>query len=1635
MNCFLPDPVVSCSYRSWQNIASALRCLCVQRRTDEGRLKGRSLYNQYFRYASCDYAPYRILYSKNPVDYVAVIQRHHSLDDGSARHVLAVSDDFGEIMEAYSLIVNAWKVIFMRKSIPAHSTSFFSEKSFGFPGASENENDEGEEAMAVAKKRKEGEDAMRVYLPPSLQGGMRSHASTGESGMDASPFLPFSPHRWEMLLSYIERGGKPKEAAPPLHKQKKRPASLSRSTSSSSSSLSPCSTSAPGLPSQKRRSHTRVPPTSQGTPSREATPLASLHATGMASGSSTFSPSSPPTRSPTRAATPRKPTTTTSPLQERARHETPSVGQPLPPRASSDGTREVPQSSVSSSASSFSSRGTGKVKSSGWALTWKRTARTARHGTRHVSSMVQDVYATLTTIQRPSLAGLKEALSIQSTHPVDRGLSMTAGILFIGTALLLSFMWYERQKEATMEVLVGQRSDGLEKRHVIADYRRAEERRNEQGKGRGWEKESEALSRSGLPVSSCLPSWTVLFDEVLVDECPAVFHASPYTRLPSSPSSLWRPVSVVSSVLMFLSGLVLFFYLKGAHPERQLSRGMAAALSLSLPSRGWRRKTRSARQGRRYASPTSPPSPDASSGEANFFGRWRCKWRGKASLGQGDGDTATSSVGRAFSSLQHHPSWNAKKRRICRLHLAPPSLTAKEEQLLTQLQNYGAPYSSIVLRPLRGWNAPPGTAGWSETWRFKDLYFSERHSPFSSSSLEVRAAISIPHTSMGTLQSILLQPFYPEVSPRKRRRRATRAQGTTSTGSSPSFSPMEGGSAATASGLPLTFLSRTHGNDTTTTTDSTRSGHHRCEHEDANVMRFPNFLYPLCTEMEIIKKLEHNIFITRTVEHSRVFGVPPTELYTYVSPAVLLDAEQQRELHLRHPFSIPKSFPSSSSVLGCPSGGRKKQEAKPKDAPEHSFSSVSNAPASSHSSSAGYVYLSCAVHCPMEDLRRHLSYSHAGSSGPACLASSASSVWSSQVSQGASSSEDVSCTTTPPLQHGKLHHQVWMGFEEPDESLTLVVYRSLSLPCLDAPAAAVYRKTAYRTILHTMCRLVRVLQQLGPMPNELRGYRNHPLYLPFWTTSRSSSDSDSSASSTPGRGLSLISSPPIMGTASALASHPLQPPPGIHWSSSLSIHTEAPLALEPLGGIAGSPALVSSSSSRMRQGGEWESSLSLAADFHSFPLSTLRVSPSCGALETLDGAGSGGGDGRHASLASPMRTTSFLSGSFLPLSAGGSTSSALPSPLLRFLNRISMKNTDDRAWKLLCNEQEKGLKIFRGDFETTSGQWSSSASPFSPRHTRSASNVGKKLKQLKTEVYFPFQSLDAIELEIMTDFMFPSFGFEVSRRQPLGVVEHPIPPDKVGLVPVETVFKVRGAERVLSPRSVTMELLEGLHFTVRQLQEAVPETLWNDLSFLHHLPPNTCMFFYGGEGVEADQAHTPPQLQYLSPLERPLCIEVPSYGFLCWKSSYITDETVSHLGTPSISPNHSVTTDSRSIPVSRRGESEPAWHSNADAGDEEDRITASLPSPNERRMPLATPSFSPSTGRGTSVSHPAPLPGLSTPESTAGGVRMIAMVEYGSIRPFHWTSEWNYQAKQIMQIKKMVEVITDGCVEYFSHTN
>lgn len=1330
MEFILSEPEQSYSHVSWLNIATALGCLCVQQRTDEGVAKSTSLFNRYVR-SVYDQSLYRVIHTLNPIDFVdeaTRVREKSRLDDKSQRFVLAAAGQLGDIMEAYSLILNAWRVKFVQHK----STT---------PHLGEEDDADDYRQRGIGERQLE-EQRASVYLPPSLRPGataVRERASR------------FSPQRWTMVLAFLQKrwregGGElshshalgdddddededePQGGKEEREEERRGPIGAAapppRRTSSKRQSV--VSISAPGSRETHHSTRRRQSEPAGDTPGRDGSDLHSL------------GPPKPPRRFPAAALQTIRQghAAALTPLFQGTDSADSSRSSSGASRNSRSPTRsESGQLEQLSAAVSHRAAGSEKAVTPAGSTT---PLLASRHGSRASFS------GGVTPVVARTPRNGAECASPGPRQPSDAGASISNPATVMG---------------------------GVEKATTQKKKKRSG------GKSRFF-----SIRMPRLPPLS-IPSFSSLKKSV-------------------QQFSIRRCYTATRRKCHSLMGV---FNIRTSHPLDKAIVMIAGVVFLTTSS--------------------------CFIGHVVFSGRWGVTTR---MMLVGTVLLVLSSLVLFFylkttEASQPKGGMSAKSLERRKKHLRPlrrkgvvPQLSSKEQHLLMQLQNYGAPYSSIVLRPLRGWNQKPGSSGWSKAWKFRDLWFSERQSPFSPTVLEVRASINIKNASIGTLQSLFLSVFYPEVENEEEEEEDSEVE---------SEKP--------------TSAARIHS---------------------------PSFLYPRRTELDIVKQLEYNVFIVRSLEHSRVLGVSPYETLTYVSPAVLLDEDQQKELRIRHPFkdehNSQRPPPQSSS------GGEEGQDG------------FEGNPAVT---SAGYAYMVSLVHCPPDTLEETTGI--------------LKSVDPSTARQHPGGGQGFS-NANASLQRGTLHHQMWIGFDEPDGSLTLCVYKSLSLPALDQEKHAVYRHTVYRSVLHVVFRLVKALQTRGPLPNELTAYRNNSRYYPFLpsTTTNSAGGSHAAVSnnkdgkdakegstregrrgggqhSGSGRGGDDDTQKGKNGDGDVVRrSRTPQPPPGIHWSAETTPQVVQLSALEPLGGLAGKPY---------------------------------------------------GEAGRHR--ADPPRS---------PFPERFNRV-VLPSALVRFLDLLAASERE-KMWEVLSDQSQNGLKMFY-----------------------SRKPDAKGFRQLKTEVYFPFQGLDAIEMSLLSSFVFPTFGFEVSRREPLWLRKKPARPEEIGLVPVETIYKVRGAERVVSPRSVTMELTEGVHFTAGQLIDMLPAEILGDLPFLQTLSRDTCMFFYGGETSNHEELQ-----QYLSPLDRPLSVEIPSYGFLCWKSQFAT-EMVS-MG-------------------------------------------------------------SPTAGMGSPTAFPSAGLSNDNPESTAGGVRVIAFVKHGSVRPFQWSSVWSFQKKQVHQIETMIQSIKDMCQQYVSH--
>ncbi|KEG13634.1 hypothetical protein DQ04_00881020 [Trypanosoma grayi] len=107
----LLTPVPSNSFRSWKVMGGGLEQeLCVQERTAEGLAKNKRLGHRLL-YRPTDFTRYRIIHSRNPVDYdPSAVKRDadQKAEESVLRVVLAVADSFEEIMEDWEKVRVNW---------------------------------------------------------------------------------------------------------------------------------------------------------------------------------------------------------------------------------------------------------------------------------------------------------------------------------------------------------------------------------------------------------------------------------------------------------------------------------------------------------------------------------------------------------------------------------------------------------------------------------------------------------------------------------------------------------------------------------------------------------------------------------------------------------------------------------------------------------------------------------------------------------------------------------------------------------------------------------------------------------------------------------------------------------------------------------------------------------------------------------------------------------------------------------------------------------------------------------------------------------------------------------------------------------------------------------------------------------------------------------------------------------------------------------------------------------------------------------------------------------------------------------------------------------------------------------------
>lgn len=207
-----------------------------------------------------------------------------------------------------------------------------------------------------------------------------------------------------------------------------------------------------------------------------------------------------------------------------------------------------------------------------------------------------------------------------------------------------------------------------------------------------------------------------------------------------------------------------------------------------------------------------------------------------------------------------------------------PVLSPKESAAAAMLSNYGAPFSTVLLRALRGWRNVPGN-GWRVVWEYDGLRCEvpaggggahTTTSPTSSSSAQMRSSttpvkghainaastvtvdtnpaketrltINVPNCNVGSLQCVMLQGF---------------------------AAPQGNAGEASASAVGA----------------------------ERSVLESTSFSNPM--HCSVLQQLGYNLYVLRTIIPSRICGVPPWRLLQYFSPAILLDSTQQASLGLR----------------------------------------------------------------------------------------------------------------------------------------------------------------------------------------------------------------------------------------------------------------------------------------------------------------------------------------------------------------------------------------------------------------------------------------------------------------------------------------------------------------------------------------------------------------------------------------------------------------------------------------------------------------------------------------------------------------------------------------------------------------
>ncbi|CCW60439.1 unnamed protein product [Phytomonas sp. EM1] len=123
-------------------------------------------------------------------------------------------------------------------------------------------------------------------------------------------------------------------------------------------------------------------------------------------------------------------------------------------------------------------------------------------------------------------------------------------------------------------------------------------------------------------------------------------------------------------------------------------------------------------------------------------------------------EKATDPPSQPHSSTASGPIRETSTKSRDQTHLyCLPALTDKETAIVEQLTNYGAPFSMVLLKPIREWNQE---SGWSLQWERRGLRCEERllgggsGDGFNRDGIAMRFTARIPNANVGTFQAVLL---------------------------------------------------------------------------------------------------------------------------------------------------------------------------------------------------------------------------------------------------------------------------------------------------------------------------------------------------------------------------------------------------------------------------------------------------------------------------------------------------------------------------------------------------------------------------------------------------------------------------------------------------------------------------------------------------------------------------------------------------------------------------------------------------------------------------------------------------------------------------------------------------------------